>query len=99
YIGSLLAPRLMERGHDVVGLDTGFYREGGLYTDPAQVRVGPQTRWKDLRRGDAADLAGCNWIVHLAELSNDPLGELRPEVTSQINPAASVRLARLAQPT
>ena len=89
----------MERGHDVVGLDTGFYREGWLYSDPTQVRVGPQTLWKDLRRVDAADLAGCDCIVHLAELSNDPLGELRPEVTSQINHAASVRLARLAKQT
>jgi nucleoside-diphosphate-sugar epimerase len=97
YIGSLLAPRLMERGHDVVGLDTGFYREGWLYSDPTQVRVGPHTLWKDLRRVDAADLAGCDCVVHLAELSNDPLGELRPEVTSQINHAASVRLARLAK--
>ena len=55
YIGSLLAPRLMERGHDVVGLDTGFYREGWLYSDPTQVRVGPQTLSKDLRRVDAGE--------------------------------------------
>ena len=40
----------MERGHDVVGLDTGFYREGWLYSDPTRVRVGPQALWKDLRR-------------------------------------------------
>src|SRR5262249_19889775 len=89
----------MERGHDVVGLDTGFYREGWLYSDPMQVRAAPHTLWKDLRRVDTADLAGCDCIVHLAELSNDPLGELRPEVTSQINHVASVRLARLAKQT
>jgi len=97
YIGSLLAPLLIERGHDVVGLDTGFYREEWLYSYHAQVRVYPHTLCKDLRDVDAADLAGSDCIVHLAELSNDPLGELRPEVTSQINHVASVRLARMAK--
>jgi len=97
YIGSLLAPLLIERGHDVVGLDTGFYREGWLYSDPAHVRVCPHTLCKDLRRVEVGDLAGSDCVVHLAELSNDPLGEMRPEITSQINHAASVRLATLAK--
>jgi nucleoside-diphosphate-sugar epimerase len=97
YIGSLLAPLLIERGHDVVGLDTGFYREGWLYSEQTQLRVWPRTLTKDLRHVDVSDLAGSECIVHLAELSNDPLGELRPEVTSQINHAASVRLARMAK--
>jgi len=97
YIGSLLAPLLMQRGHDVVGLDTGYYREGWLYSDPSHVRVCPHTLCKDLRHVEVADLGSADCIVHLAELSNDPLGEMRPEITSQINHTASVRLAAMAR--
>ena len=58
YIGTLLAPLLIERGHEVIGLDTGFYRQGWLYSDPANAGVSPQTFCKDLRHVQAADLAG-----------------------------------------
>ncbi len=97
YIGSRLAPRLIALGHEVVGLDTGFYREGYLYHDPAKMAVLPCTRIKDLRRADAADFAGFDAVVHLAELSNDPLGENNPAVTYRINHEGSVHLARLAR--
>jgi nucleoside-diphosphate-sugar epimerase len=97
YIGTLLAPLLIERGHEVIGLDTGFYRQGWLYSDPANAGVAPQTFCKDLRHVQAADLAGSDCVIHLAELSNDPLGEMRPDVTWQINHGASVRLAVMAK--
>jgi nucleoside-diphosphate-sugar epimerase len=97
YIGARLAPWLMARGHDAVGLDTGFYRDGCLYIDPAGMPVAPFTRFKDLRRVTGEDLAGFDAVVHLAELSNDPLGQNRPEITYQINHLGSLHLARLAR--
>ena len=97
YIGTLLAPFLIERRHDVIGLDTGFYREGWLYSTPSNVGVVPRTLCKDLRHVEIADLAGVDCVIHLAELSNDPLGEMRPEVTLEINHRASVRLATMAK--
>jgi len=97
YIGAVLAPYLMERGAQVLGLDTGYYRDGWLYSDNRRLAVTPQTLNKDLRRVTPADLAGCDAIVHLAELSNDPLGENKPEVTYQINHQGSVTLAQCAR--
>lgn len=97
YIGARLAPWLMARGHDAVGLDTGFYRDGCLYIDPAGMPAAPFTRFKDLRRVTGEDLAGFDAVIHLAELSNDPLGQNRPEITYQINHQGSLHLARLAR--
>jgi nucleoside-diphosphate-sugar epimerase len=97
YIGAVLAPYLAERGIGVVGLDTGYYRDGWLYSDNARFPVTPETLNKDLRRLVPADLSGCDAVVHLAELSNDPLGENSPEVTHQINHHGSVKLAEAAR--
>jgi nucleoside-diphosphate-sugar epimerase len=97
YIGTRMAPILARRGHQVTGLDIGFYREGCLYHDPVGMPVAPPTLFKDLRSVSAADLNGVDAVVHLAELSNDPLGENRPEVTFQINHLGSVRLAQAAK--
>jgi nucleoside-diphosphate-sugar epimerase len=97
YIGSRLAPILKTRGHDVVGLDTGYYRDGWLYSDPRQLGSAPATLIKDLRNIARKDLEGTEAIVHLAELSNDPLGENRPEVTYKINHEGSVKLAQMAK--
>ncbi|MFO1313566.1 MAG: SDR family oxidoreductase [Burkholderiales bacterium] len=97
YIGSILAPYLIERGIGVIGLDTGYYRDGWLYSDNKDALVSPQTINKDLRHLVAQDLAGCDAVVHLAELSNDPLGQNHPAVTHQINHKGSVTLARLAR--
>ncbi|MFV0257980.1 MAG: NAD-dependent epimerase/dehydratase family protein [Acidimicrobiales bacterium] len=94
YLGSLLAPRLMAAGHEVVGLDTGYYMTGWLY--PA-LELTPRTLIKDLRRITADDLDGVDAIVHMAELSNDPTGELRPGITHEINHLGTVRLAELAK--
>jgi nucleoside-diphosphate-sugar epimerase len=94
YLGSLLGPELMRRGHEVVGLDTGYYKERMLYRsgDPS-----PRTMVKDLRDIVASDLEGFDAVAHLAELSNDPAGELAPHITYEINHKGSVRLAELAR--
>jgi nucleoside-diphosphate-sugar epimerase len=97
YIGSLLAPILIQRGHDVRGTDTGYYRDGWLYSDSGEFQEFPHFLNKDLRNIEASDLEGCEAVVHLAELSNDPLGQNNPENTYKINHEGSVRLATLAK--
>jgi nucleoside-diphosphate-sugar epimerase len=94
YLGSVLAPGLMADGHEVVGLDTGFYKSGWLYHGMDRA---PETIVKDLRIASAADFAGFDAVVHMAELSNDPTGELKPGITHQINHKGSVHLAKLAR--
>src|SRR5258708_642777 len=91
YIGAVLSPKLLEQGFDVVGIDCGFYRDGWLYNDQ---RSRPLTYTKDIRRITPKDLEGFDAVVHLAELSNDPLGELNESTTYEINHLGSVRLAR-----
>ena len=97
YIGALLGPLLMQRGLEVVGLDTGYYREGWLYSDNRHLAHTPQTINKDLRDITEKDLEGCDAVAHLAELSNDPLGQNKPEVTHRINHKGSVSLAEKAR--
>jgi nucleoside-diphosphate-sugar epimerase len=92
YIGVLLAPLLLARGHDVVGLDTGFYRDGWLYTDG--IGKFPSYITKDIRRITEEDLREFDAVIHLAELSNDPLSALHPEVTYEINHLGTVALAK-----
>jgi nucleoside-diphosphate-sugar epimerase len=93
YLGCLLAPTLMGRGHEVIGVDTGYYRQGWLYNGVAETA---KTLAKDIRNITVEDLQGVDAIVHMAELSNDPLGELLSEVTYTVNHRGSVRLAELA---
>lgn len=93
YIGGVLTPMLLERGHDVVGLDSGLFR-ACLYT--GSVPEVPTIR-KDIRDVDQGDVEGFDAIVHLAGLSNDPLGDLNPDLTAAINHRASVRLAQHAK--
>jgi nucleoside-diphosphate-sugar epimerase len=97
YIGTRLAPILIESGHEVVGLDTGFYRDGCLYMSPSSMPVVPLTLIRDLRRVSPSDLSEYEAVVHLAELSNDPLGAINPEVTYKINHVGSVNLAVAAK--
>lgn len=97
YIGCLLAPLLQARGHEVVGYDTGFYRDGWLFSDRKLVPGFPRTVNRDIRHIEAADFDGVDAVVHMAELSNDPLGENDPELTFRINHQASLRLATLAR--
>jgi nucleoside-diphosphate-sugar epimerase len=97
YIGAVLAPYLMQRGLSVLGLDTGYYRDGWLYSDDRRLPCSPETINKDLRLITEQDLEGCDAVAHLAELSNDPLGQNKPEVTHQINHRGSVALAEKAR--
>ena len=97
YIGALLAPVLLNRGHEVVGLDTGFYRDGWLYNNGT--RKFPASINKDLRDISEEDLRGFEAVVHLAELSNDPLGQHNPEVTYEINHLGTVALAKRCKKT
>jgi nucleoside-diphosphate-sugar epimerase len=94
YLGSLLAPELIRRGHEVVGLDTGFYKERMLFRSGG---VAPLTLAKDLRQVEVEDLRGMDAVVHMAELSNDPAGQLAPNITYEINHKGSVRLGEVAR--
>lgn len=91
YIGAVLTPVLMDRGHEVVGLDTGFYNEGWLYNG---ITRSAAYLAKDIRDITPDDLRGFDAIVHMAELSNDPLGQLNPTITFQINRDGSLHIAR-----
>ena len=93
YIGAVMAPMMVAAGHEVVGLDTDLYRRStfGPWQEPIQ------TVLKDVRTVETRDLEGFEAVVHLAALSNDPLGDLNPQLTYEINHLASVRLARLAR--
>ena len=93
YIGTVMASRLLASGHEVVGLDTGFFEDCVLGTTPQA----PQTIEKDLREVSLPDLQGFEAIIHLAALSNDPLGDLEPELTYDINLRSTVKLAELAR--
>ena len=93
YIGTVMVPLLESAGHEVVGLDTDFYASctfGESLPDIPAIR-------KDVRDVTPGDLEGFDAVVHLAALSNDPLGDLNPELTYDINHRGTVRLARAAK--
>jgi nucleoside-diphosphate-sugar epimerase len=92
YLGSVMTPLLTAAGHDVIGLDTGLFRSFTLGEMPDV-----PTLDQDLRDVSAADLEGFDAVVHLAAISNDPVGNLDPELTFEINHHASVRLAAAAK--
>lgn len=94
YIGSVLAPLLKASGHIVTGLDTDLFRRCTF--GPQQIPDIPQLN-KDTRDVSIVDLEGFEAVIHLAGLSNDPLGSLNPELTHEINYSASARLARMAK--
>jgi len=93
YIGSVAAPMLLAAGHDVVGFDTGYYAAANFGTAPTAI---PELN-KDLRDLSDRDLDGFDAVVHFAALSNDPIGNLNPQLTYDINHLASVHLAALAK--
>ena len=93
YIGVVLSNLLTSKGHDVVGLDSDLYEQCTFGND---LPIIPEIR-KDIRDIENADLQGFDAVIHLAALSNDPLGNLNPELTYEINHLASVRLAQLAK--
>ena len=94
YLGSLLAGELIRHGVEIIGLDTGYHKERMLYHDGEMT---PLTLAKDVRQIELEHLKGIEAVVHLAELSNDPAGQLAPNITYEINHKASVRLAELAR--
>ena len=93
YIGSVLAPMVRAAGHDIVGLDS-FLFEGGTF-GPDRTHI--DSLRMDLRDVQVDDLRGFDAVMHLAALSNDPLGDVNPQITYDINHLGSVRLARLAK--
>ena len=94
YLGTMVVPVLMQAGHDVTGFDAGFYRNGWLYN---ATKVAPKSIYKDIRNATVEDFKGFDAVVHMAELSNDPLGQLAPNITFDINHKGSIHLAGLAK--
>ncbi|MEL6621191.1 MAG: NAD-dependent epimerase/dehydratase family protein [Pseudomonadota bacterium] len=95
YIGTVLTPMLLEAGHDVAGIDSDLYERctfepGGAMPDIPTIR-------KDIRAITPADLLGFDAVLHLAALSNDPLGDFRPETTYDINFEGTMAVARAAK--
>ncbi len=93
YIGTVLMPLFAAAGHEVIGLDSGLFNECGY--GPAQAEY-PLIR-KDIRQVEVSDLEGVDAIVHLAGISNDPLGDLDPDCTYDINHRGTVHVARVAK--
>lgn len=94
YLGCLLAPILSAEGHEVVAVDTGFYRNGWLYNGLDSI---PHTLSKDMRNLTEADFEGVDAVVAMAELSNDPVGDLVGPLTFDINHKGSVHVAEVAK--
>ena len=95
YLGSVLVPRLLDAGHEVVGLDVGFYRSCTIGPPPPEV-PGLEVDLRAVTREHLEPLA-LDAVIHLAALCNDPLGNLNPSLTYDVNHHASVRLAEVAK--
>ncbi len=95
YIGTVLTPMLIKRNHDVVGFDSDLYARC-TFSGGGTIHEVPTIR-KDVRDAELNDLTGFDAVLHLAALSNDPLGDFKTDITDQINHRASVRLAELAK--
>jgi nucleoside-diphosphate-sugar epimerase len=93
YIGSVMAPLIRKAGHSVVGMDTGYFDRCKLFDGDDSI---PMIQ-RDIREVERQDLEGFDAIVHLAALSNDPVGDLNERWTDEINHGGSVRLAQMAK--
>lgn len=93
YIGAVLAPMLLKSGHEVTGFDSDLFESCTFGEGLVEI---PQIR-KDIRDIEISDLEGFDAVLHLAGLSNDPLGDLNPNLTYEINHLASVKIAELAK--
>lgn len=93
YIGAVLTKMLLYRSYDVVGYDINYYADNELYKSDHSYRQ----ITRDIRDIAAGDVRGCDAVIHLAGLSNDPLGALAPRLTEAINYEGTMRLARLAK--
>ena len=96
YIGTVLVPMLLEAGHEPVGLDSYLYEDCGLRGGAPALGAIPSIR-ADIRDVTAADLEGFDAVVHLAAISNDPLGDLNPDCTYDINHRGTVVVAEAAK--
>lgn len=95
YIGTVLGQELIKAGHEVVGLDTGYYSDAWLYDMPGFQK--PKVINKDIRDIAREDVDGFDGVVHLAELSNDPLGQTDPKITYNINHEGTKKIANLSK--
>ena len=95
YVGNVLARMFLNQKFDVIGCDVGFYPQGFLGFEDTKIN---QIK-KDIRNLSAEDLKGVSAVCHLAALSNDPLCEINPNLTEEINYKATIRLAKLAKET
>ena len=93
YIGSVLVDVLLEKGYEVVGYDTGYYKECQFYSNEPDI----DQITGDIRDITMDDMRGCDAVIHLAALSNDPLGELAPGLTEEINYGGTVKTAQIAK--
>lgn len=95
YIGTILTPMLLKHGHEVVGMDSDLYARC-TFGDSSAIPSVPNIP-KDVRDATVADLKGFDTVIHLAALSNDPLGNFNPPATDEINRGAAVRLAEISR--
>ena len=93
YVGSVLVPTLIERGYQVTGLDCGYFQDCLI----SHINLNFKQIIKDIRDISVMDLDGIEAVIHLAGLSNDPLGELAPGITEEINYDAAIRMAKLSK--
>ena len=93
YLGSVLAPLFIAAGHEVVGLDAGWYDGCDFGPTPQDY----EQRTGDIRRARAEDLTGFDAVVHLAAVSNDPVGHLNPEATYSVNAHGAAHMAAVAK--
>ena len=93
YIGSVLTQMLIEKSYNVIGLDTDFYQ--GIEKDKSEGKI--KQIFKDVRNISIQDLKDVDSVIHLAALSNDPLGKFNPKLTYNINLDATIKLAKLAK--
>lgn len=93
YLGAVMVPMLLEAGHEVTGLDAGWY--DGCDFGPAP--GGYESRTGDIRDQTPDDLVGFDAVIHLAAISNDPIGHLNPEATYSVNSAGAFHMAEMAK--
>jgi nucleoside-diphosphate-sugar epimerase len=93
YIGNVLVPMLLKKGYQVIGYDTNYYKECALVNNDWYI----QQIKKDIREIAEKDLKNIDVVIHLAALSNDPLGEFNPTLTYDINYKATINLAKMAK--
>jgi len=94
YIGCVLTEKLLEKGYEVTGFDLGIFKDVNFIPNKSNPT---KQIYKDIRDIEASDLSEVDAVIHLAGLSNDPVGDVNPELTSQINFEASVKLAKLCK--